>query len=292
MVTCSFSGSLQVKKIDNGADFDFGTGATKLHVFGMTEYERVIYLDNDAMLLDNLDELCYSGADPSPLVGADAYWYDPSHPSRMSAALFVAKPDNETERFIKWSSLNYRSFIGYFGYLCAAGRPAYPNLSEMEILNLMYGETMRLLPTEYLLVTLSLLSSSNACFDAQRINDGTCFDRYIEGLSPLARLAVQSSTGTVGNKIKYVHFSMQEKPGNYRGKSLEKVLKDLGGNPESVQGQLWLEVNRKYIKGTQNCVTELDVDIEYSSESEGEGGRGGGGRSFRGGKGKGTTLVG
>ena len=33
---------------------------TKLHVWNLVEYEKVVYVDADAMMVDNIDEVCDS----------------------------------------------------------------------------------------------------------------------------------------------------------------------------------------------------------------------------------------
>jgi alpha-N-acetylglucosamine transferase len=34
------------------------SGYTKLHIFGMEEYDKIVYIDSDAIVLENVDEVC------------------------------------------------------------------------------------------------------------------------------------------------------------------------------------------------------------------------------------------
>ncbi|RDB24359.1 Glucose N-acetyltransferase 1 [Hypsizygus marmoreus] len=53
-------------------DRTWSESLTKLHVLGLTDYERVIYLDNDGLVLKNLDHLF--DLPKAPLILPCAYW--------------------------------------------------------------------------------------------------------------------------------------------------------------------------------------------------------------------------
>ena len=66
-------------------------GFTKLHVWGLVEYERVVYIDADALVLDSVDELFERPLGDAP--GAFAAAPDVFPPDRFNAGVLALRPD-------------------------------------------------------------------------------------------------------------------------------------------------------------------------------------------------------
>lgn len=67
----------------------FNTTFSKLHVFGLTEFDKIVYLDADLLLLNNVDELF----DKLPLVGNATSAEGRPFPANFAAASEVFPPD-------------------------------------------------------------------------------------------------------------------------------------------------------------------------------------------------------
>ena len=79
-----------VKILQQSGDPVWAQSLTKLHLFGLTQYKRLIYLDADGLVLRNMDHL-FSLPD-APVAMPRAYWL--SQP-RMCNALAVVQPSAE-----------------------------------------------------------------------------------------------------------------------------------------------------------------------------------------------------
>ncbi|KAA8644890.1 N-acetylglucosaminyltransferase [Aspergillus tanneri] len=124
---------IDVKMIKAGAgpDESWDKSISKLLVFGETEYDRIIHIDSDVNVLQNMDELFFL---PSAKVAMPrAYWRLPDE-KQLSSLLIVIEP-------------SYREFSA----LMDAARP---DLYDMELLNDQYGDSAIVLPhRQYGLIT-------------------------------------------------------------------------------------------------------------------------------------------
>ncbi|KAJ5151435.1 Glucose N-acetyltransferase 1 [Penicillium canariense] len=109
------------------------TSTAKLYAFGVVQYDRVIHLDSDMMLLQPMDELFF--LPPTTIAMPRAYWLLPETQT-LSSLLAVIEP-------------SYREFT----YLKEAVKPAIfgqINITnsryDMEILNSRYGDNALVLP--------------------------------------------------------------------------------------------------------------------------------------------------
>ncbi|KAK7424792.1 hypothetical protein QQX98_000376 [Neonectria punicea] len=110
----------------NGADSTWGDSFTKLLAFNQTQYRRVLSIDSDSMLLQNMDELFLL---PSvPVAMPRAYWLLPDK-DILSSQLVLIEP-SETE------------FARIMGKVDSASSDDY----DMEIVNYLYRNNALVLP--------------------------------------------------------------------------------------------------------------------------------------------------
>lgn len=129
------SGLLEAAPRSEFSEASWDTSTAKLYAFGVVQYDRVIHLDSDTMLLQPMDELFF--LPPIPVAMPRAYWLLPETRS-LSSLLAVIEP-------------SYREFT----MLKEAIQPAIfgqidLNLTntryDMEILNNHYGDNALVLP--------------------------------------------------------------------------------------------------------------------------------------------------
>ncbi|KAI5302606.1 N-acetylglucosaminyltransferase [Ascosphaera pollenicola] len=151
-----------------GADSTWGNSFTKLLVFNQTQYDRVLSLDSDAVVLQPLDELFLL---PSvPVAMPRAYWLDPEKRILGSHVLLVEPSASEFKRVSK------------------AMNKAKANEYDMDVLNNIYRDSAMVLPhRQYSLLTGEFRSTDHAAFLGS--ND--------EEFDPDA----------VMKRAKYIHFS-------------------------------------------------------------------------------------
>ncbi|KAF4450558.1 glucose N-acetyltransferase 1 [Fusarium austroafricanum] len=113
----------------DGQDDTWADSFTKLLAFNQTQYERVLSLDSDSMILQHMDELFQ--LPPCPVAMPRAYWlYNDSPPKKiLSSQLMLIQPDEiEFERIVqKMNSIG-------------------PNDYDMEIVNSLYLDSALILP--------------------------------------------------------------------------------------------------------------------------------------------------
>ncbi|OGE48946.1 hypothetical protein PENARI_c024G09271 [Penicillium arizonense] len=118
-----------------GSESSWDTSNTKLMAFGESQYDRVIHLDSDVILLQTMDELFF--LPPTTVAMPRAYWLLPEK-KILSSLLVVIQP-------------SYREYLVVAG----ASEPAKNgqiemNLTDhrydMELLNDMYGDSAMVLP--------------------------------------------------------------------------------------------------------------------------------------------------
>ncbi|KAK4205470.1 family 8 putative glycosyltransferase [Triangularia verruculosa] len=152
------------------ADSTWAESFTKLLAFNQTQYDRVLSLDSDAVLLDSLDELFTLPA--SPVAMPRAYWLYPGEKKLASHILLVEPSAAEFQRVLDAMS--------------QGGEEEY----DMEILNTLYQDSALVIPhRRYALLT-----------QVFRWEDGE-HAKYLgsdrEEWDPVA----------VFNEAKYLHFS-------------------------------------------------------------------------------------
>ena len=67
---------------------DFTYTYTKFHIFSYAEYERIIYLDSDLIVLKSIDHLFYDVTDDFAACACTPYWED-----RFNSGMMVIRPD-------------------------------------------------------------------------------------------------------------------------------------------------------------------------------------------------------
>ncbi|CAG1985230.1 unnamed protein product [Fusarium graminearum] len=113
----------------DGQDETWADSFTKLLAFNQTQYDRVLSLDSDSMVLQHMDELFQ--LPPCPVAMPRAYWlYNENPPKRiLSSQVMLIQPDDvEFERIVqKMNSIG-------------------PNDYDMEIVNSLYLDSALILP--------------------------------------------------------------------------------------------------------------------------------------------------
>lgn len=109
-----------------GADATWADSFTKLLAFNQTQYSRVLSIDSDSLLLQNMDELFL--LPPAPVAMPRAYWLFPDDPVLSSQVMLIEPSKVEFARIeekIKSASIN--------DY-------------DMEIVNYLYHDSALVLP--------------------------------------------------------------------------------------------------------------------------------------------------
>ncbi|KAJ5683623.1 Glucose N-acetyltransferase 1 [Penicillium macrosclerotiorum] len=117
------------------AEASWDTSTAKLYAFGMVQYDRVIHLDSDMLLLQPMDELFF--LPPTPVAMPRAYWLLPEERS-LSSLLAVIEPSYR--EFTTLKDATQSAILGQMDL----------NLTntqyDMEILNTYYGNSALVLP--------------------------------------------------------------------------------------------------------------------------------------------------
>ncbi|KAF4970157.1 hypothetical protein FSARC_2754 [Fusarium sarcochroum] len=113
----------------DGQDDTWADSFTKLLAFNQTQYDRVLSLDSDSMVLQPMDELFQ--LPPSPVAMPRAYWLYAENPPKkiLSSQIMVIQPDKVEFERIEQKMNN----IG-------------PNDYDMEIVNSLYLDSALIIP--------------------------------------------------------------------------------------------------------------------------------------------------
>ena len=91
----------------------FNTTFSKLHVFGLTEYEKIVYVDADVLLLANIDELFEKlpdvGFNVSRPFAASPEMFPPD---TFNSGVLVIRPQERVYRWLLEQSLHVSSYDG------------------------------------------------------------------------------------------------------------------------------------------------------------------------------------
>lgn len=119
--------------------------------FGLTQYSRVIAIDSDIALLQNLDELFL--LPPAPIAMPGAYWYDSTSPP-MTSLLMVLQPSLTELTYFKET-------ISHGGDSALIRENKY----DMELVNERFGSSALVLPHRpYALLTGELRSHNHTAY--------------------------------------------------------------------------------------------------------------------------------
>lgn len=110
----------------SGSDPTWADSFTKLLAFNQTQYDRVLSLDSDSIILQHMDELFLSP--PAPVAMPRAYWLYPDSPT-LSSQLVLATPSKAE-----------------FARIQAKVSSAKSEDYDMEILNDLYKDSALILP--------------------------------------------------------------------------------------------------------------------------------------------------
>jgi alpha-N-acetylglucosamine transferase len=149
---------------------------TKLLIFNLTQYDRVLHLDSDSTILEPMDELFL--LPPSPVVMPRAYWFDDDRRELFTTGLMLVQPSKTG-----------------FSRIMRTAKEARKEEYDMEIMNNIYGDTAEVLPHRpYILVSGEFRAKSH--------------DKYLRGDDGDDEEPVEEWDATdVFNEAKFVHFS-------------------------------------------------------------------------------------
>ncbi|PYH99864.1 alphaN-acetylglucosamine transferase [Aspergillus ellipticus CBS 707.79] len=135
---------VQMVKAGSGPNESWDKSISKLLAFGETEFERIIHIDSDVSVLQNLDELFFL---PSAQVAMPrAYWELP-YTKQLSSLLIVLEP-----AFKEWYALMDAANAISYGQVDTNITARYKY--DMELMNERYGDSAMVLPhRQYGLVT-------------------------------------------------------------------------------------------------------------------------------------------
>ncbi|PHH54546.1 Glucose N-acetyltransferase 1 [Ceratocystis fimbriata CBS 114723] len=161
-------------------DSTWAASYSKLFSFNLTAYDRVLSIDSDGLVLQNLDELFF--APPATVAAPLAYWLRPGE-DVLSSQMLLIQPSAEE-----------------FARISQAIDGAPNSDYDMEIINHLYRQTALILPHRpYDLLTsefriLSIAEHARYLSNADNIPSD---DAVLEPWDPML----------VYNEVKYLHFS-------------------------------------------------------------------------------------
>ncbi|KAJ6003617.1 hypothetical protein N7522_006417 [Penicillium canescens] len=124
---------IQVQSRISG-DATWAESFTKLLAFNQTQYDRVLHLDSDSTILQNLDELFFMP--PCPLGLPRAYWLNPDERVQSTGLLLIQPSHFELRRVM--AAINNASLSEY----------------DMEIVNTLYKDSALIVPHRpYMILT-------------------------------------------------------------------------------------------------------------------------------------------
>ncbi|KAL4802621.1 nucleotide-diphospho-sugar transferase [Aspergillus unguis] len=126
---------LEMVKPDAGPEESWEKSISKLLAFGETEYERVIHLDSDILVLQNMDELFFLPR--TPVAMPRAYWFLPEK-KVLSSLLLVIEPSYRRFKTLLDAALSLEPE----GSETENKRVKY----DMELVNEFYGDSAMVLP--------------------------------------------------------------------------------------------------------------------------------------------------
>ncbi|GLA16881.1 N-acetylglucosaminyltransferase [Aspergillus niger] len=135
---------VQMVKAGSGPSESWDKSISKLLAFGETEFERVIHIDSDVSVLQNMDELFF--LPPSQVAMPRAYWELPDI-KQLSSLLIVLQPS-----YKEWYALMDKAQAISYGQVDSnvSSRVRY----DMELMNERYADSALVLPhRQYGLVT-------------------------------------------------------------------------------------------------------------------------------------------
>lgn len=138
-----------------GSGQSWDTSISKLLAFGETQYDRIIHLDSDVTVLQNMDELFFL---PKAKVAMPrAYWELPDT-KQLSSLLIVLEPS-----YREYSALMDAAKPAMSGYVDVDNLTA--SAYDMELLNNRYADTALVLPhRQYALITGEFRSEDHKYF--------------------------------------------------------------------------------------------------------------------------------
>ncbi|KAJ1557637.1 hypothetical protein HK096_006146 [Nowakowskiella sp. JEL0078] len=132
---------------------------TKLSIFNMTEYDRIIYLDADALAVKNFDWLF--DLPPNFLYSPRAYWLWDKQPW-FNAQMFILEPSDQA----------FRKQMNFFERNEKEGKVFY----DMDVANEVFRNEAAILPGSYQLVNTDLMHPGYTKIS-------TLFDKTVDQLS-------------------------------------------------------------------------------------------------------------
>ncbi|PNS21952.1 hypothetical protein CAC42_550 [Sphaceloma murrayae] len=204
---------IQLQHFEDGEEETWFDSYTKLLAFNQTQFRRVVSLDTDGVVMQNLDELFSLPA--TPIAAPRAYWLDRNF---LSSQIFLIEPSPG-------------EFSRVLDRIQHHGKDDY----DMEIINHLYGSTASILPHRpYDLLTGEF---------RRRKNDHAAY---------LGSADVKwNATAELAN-AKYIHFSDWPVPKPWMA-STNEVKKNKpvclaveGGPPDCADRDAWLWLYRDY----------------------------------------------
>ncbi|KAL4971846.1 nucleotide-diphospho-sugar transferase [Aspergillus desertorum] len=143
---------LEMIKPDAGPGEDWEKSISKLLAFAETEFDRVIHLDSDVLLLQSMDELFF--LPHTPVAMPRAYWLLPEQ-KVLSSLLLVIEP----------SYRRYKALLDAALGIEGAEGENRRNKYDMELLNEFYGDSAMVLPhRQYGLISGEFRSENHTIF--------------------------------------------------------------------------------------------------------------------------------
>jgi hypothetical protein len=152
---------------------------TKLLIFNLTQYERVLHLDSDSTILEPMDELFM--LPNSPIAMPKAYWFDDERRDLFTTGVMLVQPSTEA-----------------FSRIMEAVKNARKDEYDMEIINGLYGHAAEVIPHRpYILISGEFRAEDHGKY--LRGND--------ESHRGVGETEEEWNATDIFNEAKFVHFS-------------------------------------------------------------------------------------
>ena len=143
---------LDLDLITHGEVSSWSTSITKLRAFELGEYDRVLHLDSDITLLQNLDELFLLPS--TPIAMPRAYWSEEKH-KPLTSLLMLIEPN----------PLEFRNFIDILMSWRMKPNFQVGRNYDMDLLNHRFGSSAMVLPHRpYAMLTAEFRASDHSAY--------------------------------------------------------------------------------------------------------------------------------